>query len=80
MISFLNPVSCTCMSAAHAHIYLYTQCSECSQKLMVWKQDENKRKKRDKRKNAKANSIPKIIVVSEKPSNADNMKKPRKKK
>lgn len=71
MIQFFNPVSCACMSA---------HCSECSQKLMIWKQDENKRKKRDKRKNAKANNIPKIIVVSEKPSNADNMKKPRKKK
>lgn len=47
---------------------------------MIWKLDENKRKKRDKRKNAKANNIPKIIVVSEKPSNVDNMKKPRKKK
>lgn len=56
------------------------QCSECSQKLMIWKLDENKRKKRDKRKNAKANNIPKIIVVSEKPSNVDNMKKPRRKK
>lgn len=39
--------------------------SECSQKLMIWKLDENKRKKRDKRKNAKANSnIPKIVVTS----------------
>lgn len=47
---------------------------------MIWKQDENKRKKRDKRKNAKANNIPKIIVANEKPSNADNTKKPRKKK
>lgn len=48
---------------------------------MIWKQDENKRKKRDKRKNAKATNIPKIIVVNEKPSNVDSMnKKPRKKK
>lgn len=32
---------------------------------MIWKLDENKRKKRDKRKNAKANSnIPKIVVTS----------------
>lgn len=51
--------SCMC---ARKHI---GECSECSQKLMIWKLDENKRKKRDKRKNAKANnSIPKIVVTS----------------
>lgn len=54
--------------------------SECSQKLMIWKQDENKRKKRDKRKNAKANNIPKIVVTNEKASNVDIVKKARKKK
>lgn len=47
---------------------------------MNWKQDENKRKKRDKRKNAKVNNIPKIIVTSEKPLNIDYSKKSRKKK
>lgn len=54
--------------------------SECSQKLIIWKQDENKRKKRDKRKNSKVNNIPKIIVTSEKPLNIDYSKKIRKKK
>ncbi|XP_031626931.1 cytosolic carboxypeptidase Nna1 [Contarinia nasturtii] len=53
---------------------------ECSQKLMIWKQDENKRKKRDKRKNVKISNIPKIIVTSEKSSNIDYLKKSRKKK
>lgn len=47
---------------------------------MIWKQDENKRKKRDKRKNAKANNIPKIVVTNEKASNVDIVKKARKKK
>ncbi|XP_055304001.1 cytosolic carboxypeptidase Nna1-like [Sitodiplosis mosellana] len=53
---------------------------ECSQKLMIWKQDENKRKKRDKRKNLKVNNIPKIIVTSDKLPSVDHVKKARKKK
>lgn len=59
---------------------LHFEYSECSQKLMIWRQDENKRKKRDKRKNLKVNNIPKIVVTSEKPPSIDYVKKGRKKK
>lgn len=50
----------------HTHTRMHIgEYSECSQRLMIWKLDENKRKKRDKRKNAKANNnIPKIVVTS----------------
>lgn len=54
--------------------------SECSQKLMIWKHDETKRKKRDKRKSAKLIVVPKLIITEEKPSIAENPKKLRKKK
>lgn len=48
---------------------------------MIWQQVEKKRKKRDTRKMARVNIIPKIVVTSEKtPNIIDNMKKSRKKK
>lgn len=61
-------------SHTHTHEFLY---SECSQKLMIWKNDETKRKKHDKRKFA----IPKLIVTTEKQTIIENnSKKTRKKK
>lgn len=65
--------ACTSASTVCVH-------SECSQKLMIWKHDETKRKKRDKRKSAKLIAIPKLIVTTEKQSIVEIPKKTRKKK
>lgn len=57
------------VAQTHPHTHTY---SECSQKLMIWKNDETKRKKRDKRKCA----IPKLIVTTiEKEAIVDNNSK-----
>lgn len=40
--------------------------SECSQKLLQWKKDENKRKKRAKKQQQRNVTIPRIVITNEK--------------